>query len=529
MAPEAVTPELTLQPAAQNVSTPDTETEQPQRRDSSKLAAPASRRGSRSRRSSWKPRALQNIHHVGLVHYHSVKRSLANLRAAEAPDSKAGFSLNWTVKQYVRKWTGANEGLFPPRPTLRVLFWSWIAAFCGIALLAVLTYNVPWYAPTDEILHEKIHTHLVFIIGSFGASAVLVFGAIDSPLAQPRNLVGGHVLSACVGIAVAEAFDAGGLAYPGHSNKYVWVQAGMAVATAVVLMQFTRTVHPPGGATALIAVTSPPALRLKGLFIVIPVLAGALLLLLVALIINNIQRHYPLYWWSPDVLDVPMEDLTHHTGSGEAFMPHSDSHVGLSIRGGRLNPSLHGGGSLHGGADSTHHSRVSYIDLSVDPSGGGSAHGRRPPGEAFAPVRHHIIQFPMHVLQAEIGATSGGVALEPDIVLDHPRFDLPGKKLVLPRADGKDDVIPPMERVEGWVANDARVPLEQRGLDGRQLERVGPESGGAHNGAQVAPEEAGLRTDTVAPSNSMEAEGQVHGANLVQATTVGDNSVHGTL
>lgn len=50
-------------------------------------------------------------------------------------------------------------------------------------------------------------------------------------------------------------------------------------------------VHPPGGATALIAVTSPPALRLRGFFIVIPVLSGALLLLLVALLINNIQRH----------------------------------------------------------------------------------------------------------------------------------------------------------------------------------------------------------------------------------------------
>lgn len=203
MAPEAVTPELVVQPATHTAATPDAENEGLQRRDSSKLAAPASRRGSRNRRSSWKPCALQNIHHVGLTHYHSMKRSLANLRAAEAPDSKAGFSLNWTVKQYVRKWTGANEGLFPPRPTLRVLLWSWIAAFCGISLLAALTYNVPWYAPTDAILHEKIHTHLVFMIGSFGASAVLVFGAIDSPLAQPRNLVGGHVVSACCGIVIA--------------------------------------------------------------------------------------------------------------------------------------------------------------------------------------------------------------------------------------------------------------------------------------------------------------------------------------
>jgi CBS-domain-containing membrane protein len=50
-------------------------------------------------------------------------------------------------------------------------------------------------------------------------------------------------------------------------------------------------VHPPGGATALIAVTSPPAVRLKGFYIVMPVLSGSLILLLVALIVNNLRRH----------------------------------------------------------------------------------------------------------------------------------------------------------------------------------------------------------------------------------------------
>jgi hypothetical protein len=186
MAPEAVAVETLFQPPSE-----------PAQRE-----VPQGRNTPTSRRSSWKPSALQNIHHVSIQHYHNVKRSLANLRAGDA-DSKEGRTLKRLVKQYARKWTGANEGLFPPRPTFRVLFWSWVAAFVGIAVLALLTYNVPWYAPTDAILHEKIHTHLVFLIGSFGASAVLVFGSIDSPLAQPRNLVGGHVLSACVGIAIA--------------------------------------------------------------------------------------------------------------------------------------------------------------------------------------------------------------------------------------------------------------------------------------------------------------------------------------
>lgn len=187
MAPEAVAVETVFQPPSE-----------PAQRE-----VPQGKNTPTSRRPSWKPSALQNIHHVSIQHYHNVKRSLANLRGAGDADSKEGRTFKRLAKQYARKWTGANEGLFPPRPTFKVLFWSWVAAFLGIAVLALLTYNVPWYAPTDAILHEKIHTHLVFLIGSFGASAVLVFGSIDSPLAQPRNLVGGHVFSASVGIAVA--------------------------------------------------------------------------------------------------------------------------------------------------------------------------------------------------------------------------------------------------------------------------------------------------------------------------------------
>lgn len=73
----------------------------------------------------------------------------------------------------------------------------------------------------------------------------------------------------------------------------------MAVSIAIVIMLITRTLHPPGGATALIAVIGGEKIHNLGyLYAIIPAGLGALILLLVALIINNISknRKYPEYW-----------------------------------------------------------------------------------------------------------------------------------------------------------------------------------------------------------------------------------------
>jgi CBS-domain-containing membrane protein len=131
---------------------------------------------------------------------------------------------------------------------------------------------------------------LTILIGSFGASAVIIFGAPRSPLAQPRNLIGGHVISAICGCTIRIAIDRFE-----HS-----IACALAVATAIFAMQITETTHPPGGATALIAVTTQPILPgANFLYILMPVLTGSLTLLLVALIINNMapKRTYPSFWW----------------------------------------------------------------------------------------------------------------------------------------------------------------------------------------------------------------------------------------
>ena len=133
-----------------------------------------------------------------------------------------------------------------------------------------------------------VGTDMTLLIGSFGASAVLVFGAARSPLAQPRNLIGGHVVSAFAGVTAWTLFQ-----------QYPWLAAAFAVATAIAAMHLTRTLHPPGGATALVAVIGSDQIHDLGyLYVLVPATIGPMLLLLVGLLVNNIprSRQYPETW-----------------------------------------------------------------------------------------------------------------------------------------------------------------------------------------------------------------------------------------
>jgi len=155
----------------------------------------------------------------------------------------------------------------------REKFWSFLGSFIGIGVIAFIQ---------SSYLTELEN---VFLIGSFGASSVLIYGAIQSPLAQPRNLIGGHLVSAVIGVTIAQFLPA-----------ILWITAPLAVSLSIVAMQYTKTLHPPGGATALIAVTGGAKITALGYWYVLsPVLSGVLILLLVALIFNNItsQRKYP--------------------------------------------------------------------------------------------------------------------------------------------------------------------------------------------------------------------------------------------
>jgi CBS-domain-containing membrane protein len=174
---------------------------------------------------------------------------------------------------YFRKMAGSTQS--PPRVNLSEIFWSWLGAFLGIGAVAYMNYG--WLDATG----------LLLLIGSFGASAVLIYGAIKSPLAQPRNLLGGHVISALIGVTAFKLLA-----------PHLWLAAALAVAVSIAVMHATKTLYPPGGATALIAVISGPQVT-NYLYALIPVGAGALVMLAVALLVNNLapRRRYPEFWW----------------------------------------------------------------------------------------------------------------------------------------------------------------------------------------------------------------------------------------
>lgn len=145
------------------------------------------------------------------------------------------------------------------RPGLRLLVPAVAGSFAGIAAVSYLTFG-----------HGA-----ALLIPSFGASAVLLYAACHVPMAQPRNLLGGHLLSAVAGVTV---FRIWGL---------TWWSLALAVALAIAVMMVTDTLHPPGGATAFAAVFTRQG---DYGFVLMPVAAGAIILLAVALLSNNMGR-----------------------------------------------------------------------------------------------------------------------------------------------------------------------------------------------------------------------------------------------
>lgn len=117
------------------------------------------------------------------------------------------------------------------------------------------------------------------LIAPFGASCVLLFALPQTPVAQPKNVIGGHFLSALVGLLVLTLVGDGILAM------------GLGVGLAIAVMQFTGTLHPPAGGNPLVVILTGAGWS----FLALPVLAGTVLLVLVALIYHRAftKRAYP--------------------------------------------------------------------------------------------------------------------------------------------------------------------------------------------------------------------------------------------
>jgi CBS domain-containing membrane protein len=152
---------------------------------------------------------------------------------------------------------------------------KWIAA--AGALLSLLVVALVSLRVTEGVTAG-------LMVASMGASAVLLFVVPHGALSQPWPVFGGHVLAAVTGVACQQLF-------PGQ-----WWSPALAVAGAIVLMQYLRCVHPPGGATALMAVIGGPDIHGLGFgFVLDPVMVNVASMLLLALVFNNVfpWRRYP--------------------------------------------------------------------------------------------------------------------------------------------------------------------------------------------------------------------------------------------
>lgn len=178
------------------------------------------------------------------------------------------------MTKYFNKMRG--DGIAPPAVSLSEIALSGLGSAIAMAVIVLL----------QNLLFQESSIPLIF--APFGASCVLIFGAIKSPLAQPRNLVGGHVLSALVGVTAYKIFGGDSL-----------LAISVAVGVAIALMHISKTLHAPGGATAMLAVMGGPEIYQLGYYYVLmPCAIGSLVLLLVALVFNNLspRRQYPQYW-----------------------------------------------------------------------------------------------------------------------------------------------------------------------------------------------------------------------------------------
>jgi CBS domain-containing membrane protein len=132
---------------------------------------------------------------------------------------------------------------------------------------------------TAFLSHRLAGTTTPWLVAPLGASAVLVFAAPASPLAQPWSVVGGNTLSALVGVLCVNLIDVPELA------------ACAAVGLAIGLMMLTRCLHPPGGAAALLVALA--GVKNPG-FALFPVLTNSLLLVAMGVAWNNAtKRAYP--------------------------------------------------------------------------------------------------------------------------------------------------------------------------------------------------------------------------------------------
>ena len=166
---------------------------------------------------------------------------------------------------YLTKLKGSPAAI-PPSPSMKEIIFISIGAFLAASVIGFLAY----------------YTKHPIIMGSFGASIFVLFVLPDSPFAQPRNVIIGHFITTLIGLIFYNLVSSD------------WWSMALALAFAIAAMQLLRVPHPPAGSNPFIVFL----LGANWDYLWMPTVIGSILIVVVALIYNNISkdRSYPKYW-----------------------------------------------------------------------------------------------------------------------------------------------------------------------------------------------------------------------------------------
>ncbi|KAJ2828707.1 hypothetical protein FBU31_002853, partial [Coemansia sp. 'formosensis'] len=196
-----------------------------------------------------------------------------------------GIWLPTSLSDYTRRMRGVQcyrAEIKPAPPVLAWALFSGLTSFIGMSILGMITK----YGPAI-----KDH-HLPFAIAPAGASAVLLYGVPSAPLSQPRNVFFGHLIAAITGTFMNQLFK-------NTQDSLHWLPGALAVGISIALMGITNCYHPPAGATAYLAgFYSSDAVRVGWWFMLYPILPVVFVMISVALLLNNLARVYPVYWFT---------------------------------------------------------------------------------------------------------------------------------------------------------------------------------------------------------------------------------------
>jgi len=168
------------------------------------------------------------------------------------------------MKERPEKNTSSN--IFDSKKQCNKIIFASLGGFIAIAIISFLA-NYSSYP---------------LIMGSFGASCVLIFGYPDSPFSQPKNVISGHLISTFVGLTFL------------HFIGPQWWSMALALSVALGLMIASNTVHPPAGSNPIIIFLT----NANWSFIFLPSTLGSITLVIIAFVFINLssKKLYPKSW-----------------------------------------------------------------------------------------------------------------------------------------------------------------------------------------------------------------------------------------